>query len=93
MLKLKACPRCEGDLHINRDMYGPYRQCLQCGYMRDIPQTNRLLKSLELADFNKSTPPQLEEEEGGLNRYRSAEVKATIGASKTRLSVADQDLQ
>ena len=53
MLKLKACPRCEGDLHINRDMYGPYRQCLQCGYMRDIPQTNRLLKSLELADLKK----------------------------------------
>ena len=37
MLKLKACPRCEGDLHINRDMYGPYRQCLQCGYMGDLP--------------------------------------------------------
>ena len=53
MLELRACPRCKGDLHTNRDMYGSYRQCLQCGYMHDIPNTDRILRSLKLADFNK----------------------------------------
>jgi hypothetical protein len=33
---LKACPRCQGDVHINKDMYGEYKECLQCGYMVDI---------------------------------------------------------
>ena len=53
MLELRACPRCEGDLHTNRDMYGSYKQCIQCGYMRDIPNTDLILRSLNLADFNK----------------------------------------
>ena len=53
MLELRACPRCEGDLHTNRDMYGSYKQCIQCGYMHDIPNTDLILRSLKLADFNK----------------------------------------
>lgn len=36
MLTLKACPRCQGDVHSNRDMYGHYRVCLQCGHMADV---------------------------------------------------------
>ncbi|MBF8267805.1 MAG: hypothetical protein HW388_1313 [Dehalococcoidia bacterium] len=43
MILLKACPRCRGDLKINRDLYGEYKECLQCGYMEDVdkePQTS-----------------------------------------------------
>ncbi len=36
LVYLKACPRCNGDLHISEDMYGKYRGCLQCGYVLDI---------------------------------------------------------
>ena len=36
MLLLKSCPRCKGDVHINKDIYGEYRECLQCGQMVDI---------------------------------------------------------
>lgn len=36
MVLFKACPRCHGDMHTNRDMYGEYKECLQCGYMVDI---------------------------------------------------------
>ena len=39
MLELKSCPRCRGDVKTNRDHYGQYRQCLQCGYMEDIQPT------------------------------------------------------
>ncbi len=33
MLSLKNCPRCKGDMQSNRDVYGPYTECLQCGHM------------------------------------------------------------
>ena len=29
---LKSCPRCRGDLYENRDIYGRYVDCLQCGH-------------------------------------------------------------
>ena len=32
MLYLKSCPRCEGDVRYERDMYGSYLDCLQCGF-------------------------------------------------------------
>jgi ribosomal protein S27AE len=39
MWKLKACPRCGGDVFIDRAIDTWYEQCLQCGYqveLRDI---------------------------------------------------------
>ena len=38
MIYYRACPRCHGDMHIKQDMYGEYKECLQCGYMLDIPK-------------------------------------------------------
>ena len=40
MLNLKACPRCQGDLNTRQDIYGEYKECLQCGYMKDIEVPN-----------------------------------------------------
>jgi hypothetical protein len=34
MFWLKGCPRCKGDLHEDKDKYGSYVSCLQCGYHR-----------------------------------------------------------
>ena len=31
MFWLKCCPRCEGDLYEDKDTYGRYVACLQCG--------------------------------------------------------------
>ncbi len=36
MLRLKSCPRCKGDVMVDRDHNGWYEQCLQCGYQRDL---------------------------------------------------------
>ena len=36
MLYFKPCPRCRGDMKLDRDLYGSYKLCLQCGYMIDI---------------------------------------------------------
>ena len=36
MLYTKACPRCTGDVKLDRDNYGVYAKCLQCGFNRDF---------------------------------------------------------
>jgi hypothetical protein len=36
MLRLKSCPRCKGDIFIDRDHLGWYEQCIQCGYQHDL---------------------------------------------------------
>ncbi len=36
MIKLKACPKCHGDLYLERDQYGRYMSCLQCGYLMEL---------------------------------------------------------
>ena len=35
-LKFNACPKCGGDLHLRRDIYGMFVNCLQCGLQRDL---------------------------------------------------------
>ena len=39
LVQFKSCPRCLGDIHVKRDMYGEYKECLQCGYMVDLQAT------------------------------------------------------
>jgi len=37
MLKLKSCPKCKkGDVTLDRDYYGWYEYCIQCGYVHDL---------------------------------------------------------
>ena len=38
MLKLKACPKCRGDMSPGEDQYGKYLSCLQCGLLLEIPR-------------------------------------------------------
>ena len=42
--KLKNCPRCKGDVFIDRDLDGWYAQCLQCSYRQELK---------DIADFKK----------------------------------------
>ncbi len=30
------CPKCGGNLYLDRDFNGWYEQCLQCAYMKDL---------------------------------------------------------
>ena len=32
MIWIKSCPRCRGDLLQNRDLFGWYVSCFQCGH-------------------------------------------------------------
>jgi hypothetical protein len=35
---LKTCKKCRGDLFLNRDIYGSYLQCLQCGLLVELKE-------------------------------------------------------
>lgn len=41
MIRLTGCPRCRGFMLLGQDVYGRYRQCLQCGHLEDlgVPRT------------------------------------------------------
>ena len=32
----KACAKCQGDMYLERDAYGWFRQCLQCGRIVEL---------------------------------------------------------
>jgi hypothetical protein len=42
MLLLKACPRCNGDLTLERDRNTTYLECVQCGHIVDRLQERAL---------------------------------------------------
>jgi len=42
-LKLKGCPKCKnGDVMLEKDQYGWYDYCIQCGYLHDLTGTGKL---------------------------------------------------
>jgi DNA-directed RNA polymerase subunit M/transcription elongation factor TFIIS len=50
-LVIGKCPRCGGQLYIDKDFWGKFMVCIQCGYEKDIeehkapkPITNLLAK-------------------------------------------------
>ncbi len=61
MLRLKGCPRCKGDILIDRDHLSWYEQCLQCGYQRDF----------QVSEKTNDTGKK------GVNKYSSREGLAT----------------
>ena len=68
MVMFKACPRCMGDMHINKDMYGEYRECLMCGFMADIAKQSAIGIDLAATANEKKTKPR--------TRTRKVAVKA-----------------
>jgi DNA-directed RNA polymerase subunit M/transcription elongation factor TFIIS len=47
--RLESCPKCKGHLMLEKDNYGLYQQCLQCGYLHDL-QTFPVLDSEKIED-------------------------------------------
>ena len=38
--RLKGCPRCGGDVYIDKDLDNWYEQCLQCSYRVELRRVN-----------------------------------------------------
>ena len=58
MIKLKACPKCHGDLYLERDQYGSYMSCLQCGYLKELLGE---LREISLSEQSRRTPAEVEQ--------------------------------
>ena len=79
MLTFELCPKCGGNILFEKDYYGCYKQCLQCGYLRDVDIT---LETLE----DKAGSPVA----GGDKRCKTAgekNDKELCGASPAELSI------
>jgi len=58
MFWLKSCPRCNGDLHDNSDVYGNYIDCLQCGHYLTAEQEARVQDEYPHGTAYTLTPDQ-----------------------------------
>ena len=54
MLYLKACSRCLGDLYQERDVYGNYIVCLQCGYYLPDVEVVKMMSPTAVKTANKA---------------------------------------
>jgi DNA-directed RNA polymerase subunit M/transcription elongation factor TFIIS len=43
--QLKACPKCKGAIFIDRDDYGKYLSCVNCGWSKDLAESSQLPRS------------------------------------------------
>ena len=50
MLYVKSCPKCHGDMFLERDTYGPYQQCLQCGLIKDMDAPTPVMAAVAAAE-------------------------------------------
>ena len=60
MWKLKGCPRCGGDIFIDRDLDGWHEQCLQCAYqheLKDLAEFKEELSQREREPVGAGLPP------------------------------------
>ncbi len=47
MMKLHGCKKCHGTLLLDKDEFGWYEECIQCGYSRDVPVDTSFNEPLE----------------------------------------------
>ena len=60
LVGIKACKRCGGDLFLERDLYGTYTTCIQCGaslnkYEMKYTSPRRRLSDQQLAKTKNAT--------------------------------------
>ena len=47
MRTVTECPRCDGQVYADRDVYGSYVGCISCGWMLDLPPVARIVLGVE----------------------------------------------
>jgi DNA-directed RNA polymerase subunit M/transcription elongation factor TFIIS len=53
MFYLKACEKCKGDLFLDRDSYGSFLKCLQCGRLVEVEEHGSELVKLAAGEQKK----------------------------------------
>ena len=44
MVYYRSCPKCRGDMHSREDVYGNFRECLQCGLIQYLKELANKMK-------------------------------------------------
>jgi ribosomal protein S27AE len=52
-MKPKTCPRCQGRIFLEKDQYGWYELCLQCGYLHDLHDIRKMPVQLTDAEIER----------------------------------------
>ncbi len=53
MFYLKACRKCHGDLTLEKDPYGAFLKCLQCGRLTEVNEAGGQRSVLHGATFDE----------------------------------------
>lgn len=78
MFWLKQCPRCSGDLISERDAFGSFITCMQCGLSKDIKGAKVDPSQMSMEPVPTPTVPQTESgvrrrlSHGGRHSYSGA---------------------
>ncbi len=59
--KLKSCPRCGGDMLIDKDLDFWYEQCLQCSYRIELQPLNSYNEPVPAGECNPEGDSDREE--------------------------------
>jgi len=59
--RLKSCPRCGGDLLIDRDLDHWYEQCLQCSFRKELKPVHEYKEPIVISDTQSNREPGTEE--------------------------------
>ncbi|MBI4282203.1 MAG: hypothetical protein HY672_01780 [Chloroflexi bacterium] len=51
MILFKCCRRCGGDLSLEKDEYGPYMSCIQCGSHTEVGMVLQTTSRQPAPDF------------------------------------------
>jgi len=65
------CPKCGGNLYLDRDYIGWYEQCLQCSFMKDLGVVYQSKKKAE----KETTEPVLVKRRSGMHRKNTTQDK------------------
>jgi len=55
--KVKSCPRCGGDMFVDRDMDYWYEQCLQCSFRTELKKLENFKEPVSNKRKVSSSPP------------------------------------
>ena len=53
MFYLKGCSKCHGDLTLEKDAYGAFLKCMQCGKLTEVNEVGGRLSVLHGATFDE----------------------------------------
>lgn len=60
--KIRACPRCGGDMFLDRDLDSWYEQCLQCSYRVEMKPLAAVKEPAMAGGKNTKKQPETEDD-------------------------------